>query len=55
MNLPPSTVIYLFTDIERSAKLAQEYPDAILNLLAQNHKILHQPIYANNGYVFQIE
>src|SRR5262245_56509440 len=54
MTLPAGTVTFLFTDIEGSTKLAQQYPDAIPVLLARHHEILHQSIQAQNGYVFQI-
>ena len=55
MNSKPSgTVTFLFTDIEGSTKLAQQYPDALPALLARHHEILHQSIQAQNGYVFQI-
>src|SRR5689334_24328381 len=52
--LPSGTVTFLFTDIEGSTKLAQQYPDAMPVLLARHHEILHQSIQAHNGYVFQI-
>jgi len=53
-NLPSGIVTFLFTDIEGSTKLAQQYPDALPTLLAQHHGILNQSIQAHNGYVFQI-
>jgi predicted ATPase/class 3 adenylate cyclase len=53
-NLPSGTVTFLFTDIEGSTKLAQQYPDAMPVLLARHHAILHQSVQAQNGYVFQI-
>ena len=53
INLPSGTVTFLFTDIEGSTKLAQEYPDAMPVLLARHHEILRQAIQAQNGYVFQ--
>jgi predicted ATPase/class 3 adenylate cyclase len=53
-HLPSGTVTFLFTDIEGSTKLAQQYPDAMPVLLARHHEILHQSIQLNNGYVFQI-
>ncbi len=52
--LPSGAVTFLFTDIEGSTKLAQQYPDAMPALLARRHEILHQTIQAYNGYVFQI-
>ena len=55
MNHHPSgTVTFLFTDIEGSTKLAQEYPDAMPSLLARHNQILKQAIEANQGFVFQI-
>jgi len=54
MAIPTGTVTFLFTDIEGSTKLAQQYPDATPVLFAQHHKILNQSIQAHNGYVFQI-
>jgi predicted ATPase/class 3 adenylate cyclase len=53
-NLPSGTVTFLFTDIEGSTKLAQQYPAAMPDLLARHHAILHKAIEANHGYVFQI-
>lgn len=53
-HIPSGTVTFLFTDIEGSTKLAQQYPDAMPALLARHHEILHQFIQAHNGYVFQI-
>jgi predicted ATPase/class 3 adenylate cyclase len=54
MTLPSGTVTFLFTDIEGSTKLAQQYPDEMPALLARHNQILHQVIEAHNGYVFQI-
>src|SRR5215475_4373704 len=53
-SLPSGTVTFLFTDIEGSTKLAQQYPDALPDLLARHHQILEQSIQASDGYVFQI-
>ncbi|MEO5887373.1 MAG: adenylate/guanylate cyclase domain-containing protein [Anaerolineales bacterium] len=53
-SLPSGTVTFLFTDIEGSTKLAQEYPDAMPILLARHHEILNQSIQTHNGYVFQV-
>lgn len=54
LSLPSGTVTFLFTDIEGSTKLAQQYPEAMLALLARHNEILNQSIRAHNGYVFQI-
>lgn len=54
-SLPSGTVTFLFTDIEGSTKLAQQYPDAMPVLLTRHHEILRQCIQAQNGYIFQNE
>ena len=51
---PSGTVTFLFTDIEGSTRLAQEYPDAMPTLLARHNEILKQAIEAHHGFVFQI-
>ncbi len=53
-NPPSGTVTFLFTDIEGSTKLAQEYPNEIPALLARHNEILTQSIEAHNGYVFRV-
>src|SRR6266542_2052059 len=52
--LPSGTVTFLFTDIEGSTKLAQEYADELQSLLARHREILNQTISAQDGFVFQI-
>src|SRR6185436_12589233 len=46
-SLPSGTVAFLFTDIEGSTDLAQQYPEALPGLLAQHHAILQQAAAAN--------
>jgi predicted ATPase/class 3 adenylate cyclase len=53
-NLPSGTVTFLFTDIEGSTKLAQQYPDAMPALLARHNQILNQAIETHNGFVFRV-
>src|SRR5512139_1135804 len=53
-DLPTGTVTFLFTDIEGSTSLAQQFPAELPALLARHHTILHQAIQAHNGHVFQI-
>src|SRR5215475_1621574 len=53
-SLPSGTVTFLFTDIEGSTKLSQQYPDAMPNLLARHNEILNQTIEAHHGFVFRI-
>lgn len=55
MNHHPSGIVtFLFTDIEGSTKLAQEYPESMPALLARHNEILKQAIEAHNGFVFQV-
>jgi predicted ATPase/class 3 adenylate cyclase len=53
-ELPTGTVTFLFTDIEGSTTLAQQYPAALPTLLARHHAILREAIEAHHGHVFQI-
>jgi predicted ATPase/class 3 adenylate cyclase len=53
-RLPTGVVTFLFTDIEGSTKLAQQYPDEMPSLLARHNEILNQVIQGCNGFVFQI-
>jgi predicted ATPase/class 3 adenylate cyclase len=53
LSLPSGTVTFLFTDIEGSTKLSQQYPDAMPALLARHHEILNQAIKPHHGFVFQ--
>ena len=52
--LPSGTVTFLFTDIEGSTKLAQEYSDEMPVLLARHNEILDQAIQTYNGFVFRV-
>jgi class 3 adenylate cyclase len=47
-------VTFLFTDIEGSTKLSQEFPVEMPALLARHNEILSQVIQNHNGFVFQI-
>ena len=53
-SLPSGTVTFLFTDIEGSTKLSQQYREAMPALLARHNQILHKAIEAHHGYVFQV-
>ena len=52
-TIPTGTVTFLFTDIEGSTKLAQEYPDKLPVLLARHNEILDQAIKACDGFLFR--
>lgn len=54
LTLPSGNVTFLFTDIEGSTKLAQQYADAMPSLLARHHEILNRAIQTHNGHVFQV-
>jgi predicted ATPase/class 3 adenylate cyclase/Tfp pilus assembly protein PilF len=53
LDLPTGTVTFLFSDIEGSTTLWQQYPDAMRNALATHDALLHQAISMHNGYVFK--
>jgi predicted ATPase/class 3 adenylate cyclase len=53
-ELPTGTVTFLFTDIEGSTKLAQEYASALPVLLARHQEILRQAIEKQHGHIFQV-
>ena len=47
------TITFLFTDIEGSTKLWEQYPEAMKSALARHDEILWNAIESNNGYVFK--
>ncbi len=51
--IPTGTITFLFTDIEGSTKLWQEYPDQMKANLARHDTILRSAIEQNDGYVFK--
>jgi predicted ATPase/class 3 adenylate cyclase len=53
-SLPSGTVTFLFTDIQGSTQLWQQYPAAMPQALERHHAILRQTIEGWDGYVFQI-
>ena len=53
-QLPIGTVTFLFTDIEGSTKLWQQYRDTMPAALSRHHALLSEAIAAHNGYTFQI-
>ena len=53
-SIPPTgTVTFLFTDIEASTRMAQEYPQAMPALLRRHDEILTQTIQAHGGHIFR--
>lgn len=45
---------FLFTDIEGSTRLAQDYPSELQSALERHHEILKSAIESNNGFIFKI-
>lgn len=54
MNPPSGIVTFLFTDIEGSTKLSQEFADTLQTALDKHHFILQNAVETNNGFVFKI-
>lgn len=53
-NPPGGNITFLFTDIEGSTKLAQQYPESMPLALEIHNTILKEAIESNNGFVFEI-
>ncbi|MBK9229239.1 MAG: adenylate/guanylate cyclase domain-containing protein [Ignavibacteria bacterium] len=51
---PTGLVTFLFTDIEGSTKLAQEFPDKLPAAMERHHAILNEAMESNNGFIFEI-
>ena len=50
-ELPSGTVTFLFTDIEGSTRLWEEYPDAMRDALARHDDLVREAIEGQGGYV----
>ena len=53
MNIPSGIVTFLFTDIEGSTRLAQEFHDSYVDILTKHDNILKEAIELNNGFIFK--
>ena len=53
-SYPSGSVTFLFTDIEGSTKLSQQYSESMPALLARHNEILDQAVTAHDGFTFQI-
>src|SRR5438270_4291439 len=51
--LPAGTVTFLFTDIEGSTQLWEQYPEAMRQALARHDALLRHAIEAHGGHVFK--
>jgi class 3 adenylate cyclase len=50
---PGGTVTFLFTDIESSSRLWEDYPVGMQRALARHDALLRQAITSNGGHVFK--
>ena len=50
---PEGQITFLFTDIEGSTKLSQQFPNKLPAALEKHHSILIKAIESNNGFIFQ--
>jgi predicted ATPase/class 3 adenylate cyclase len=54
VNLPGRTMTFLFTDIEGSSKLWEEFPETVQAALARHDALLCQAVEAQGGHVFKM-
>ena len=52
-NLPTGTVTFLFTDIESSTKLWEQYPEEMKSALAKHDSILKNAVESNHGHIIK--
>ncbi len=52
-NLPSGTVTFLFTDVEGSTKLWEQFPDAMRPVLARHDEFLRQAIEQHGGRIIK--
>ena len=53
-ELPAGTVTFLFTDLEGSTRLWEEYPEAMQGAVARHDEILRDAIAAHDGHIVKI-
>ena len=53
MAYPTGTLTFLFTDIEGSTQLWEQYPEAMKTALAKHDSILKEAVETNNGHVIK--
>ncbi|TMK56888.1 MAG: adenylate/guanylate cyclase domain-containing protein, partial [Actinobacteria bacterium] len=53
-ELPAGTVTFLFTDVEGSTRLWEQYPEAMKTALARHDEILREAITACDGYIVKM-
>ena len=50
-ELPTGTVTFLFTDVEGSTRLWEEFPEAMQSALARHDDLLREAVEAHGGYI----
>ena len=53
-DLPTGDVAFLFTDIEGSTQLFEQYPEAMQKAHARHHALLRNAIEIQGGHIFQV-
>ncbi|MBS1517823.1 MAG: tetratricopeptide repeat protein [Bacteroidetes bacterium] len=53
-NLPSGNVTFLFTDIEGSTKLSQDFPESLNAVLERHNQILKEALESNNGFIYEM-
>src|SRR6516162_9596796 len=53
-DLPTGTVTFLFTDLEGSTRLWEQFPDAMKEALARHDEILRDAIAAHDGHIVKM-
>ena len=53
-KIPSGNVTFLFTDIEGSTKLSQDFPELLNAVLERHNEILRNAVESNNGFIFKI-
>lgn len=49
----PGNITFLFTDIEGSTRLAQDFRDVHQELIAKHHSIIEEAVKLNGGHIFK--
>lgn len=52
-KIPTGNVTFLFTDIEGSTRLAQDFPRELTDVLEKHNNILRNVFESNNGFIFE--
>ena len=53
-DLPTGTVSFLFTDLEGSTRLWEQFPDAMKHAMARHDEILRDAIAEHGGHIVKM-